>query len=252
MKMHLRITDAVATAIVLSLTTFIFLPAVVRAGQSSLQARYNGTLSNAKQLGIGMMMYWQDYDGHYAPAVVAPEPLKGSPQLAKLNSCGWAAALYPYIKNPLIFRSPGLSDGLQPVQFMYNDLISGADHHSITSPAQTVVLMDGEDVLLNTGHAWVKEAIPVSAFPQVKPTRVQVRNQWVVKTLYTVAPGQGATVKTAPVRFNGGGVYCFADGHAQWLSPERVFFPPRRSSSPQHEKGEPTPRENKIASFRLN
>jgi prepilin-type processing-associated H-X9-DG protein len=43
------------------------------------------------------------------------------------------------------------------------------------------------------------------------------------------------------VRHQGGATYAFADGHAKWMTPERVFFPPRASASPDHvEKGQKT------------
>lgn len=245
--MSTRLHNTLATVTLLSLSALVILPAAVRAGQNALAARQAATLSNAKQLGIGLLMYAQDYDEIYAPAATPPGTIKGSPALDAINSSGWAAVLMPYVKNLSLLRSPGIERGKYPVQFMYNDLISRVSLPSITQPAQTVLLMDGEDVPFNAGHAWTKDAAPVGATPETRTLRMREGKKTVTKTLFGIAPGKGATVKTAPIRFNGGGIYTFADGHAKWLKPDSVVFPPRASQAPERQKSEPA----RPATFRL-
>jgi prepilin-type processing-associated H-X9-DG protein len=42
------------------------------------------------------------------------------------------------------------------------------------------------------------------------------------------------TLRTGPIRHRAGGVYVYADGHAKWMLPEKVFFPVRENGNRSH------------------
>jgi prepilin-type processing-associated H-X9-DG protein len=236
--MPVRRADALAIGAITLLTLTVLVPVVAQTADPDQRA--NNTLSNAKQLAIANLMYCQDYDETYALAVISPKT-PGFPSL----SSGWASVTQPYIKNfSETYRSPGIAGGKQSVQFMFNDLAGGQSLATVESPKSSLLLMDGEDVANNTGHAWSRSAPPVGA------TIISVKSG--KKTLWKVAPGAGARVQSSPTRFAGKGVYAFLDGHAKMCSPEIIFFPPRSSSSPKAPVGEPKPGASDKFSFRLN
>lgn len=73
------------------------------------------TISNAKQLGLGLMMYAQDYDETYPPA---DDPME---------------VLLPYIKNRTLFNNPASGE----YGFVY--LFNSRGLASIEAPAETVM-----------------------------------------------------------------------------------------------------------------
>ena len=102
----------VVIAIIAILAAILF-PVFARARE---KARQTSCLSNMKQLGLGMLMYAQDYDetftrmGHgNQPTPVVPGDNyfnynSGSSYLYFYRS--WASNIYPYIKNVQIFICP--------------------------------------------------------------------------------------------------------------------------------------------------
>ncbi|MBM3498472.1 MAG: DUF1559 domain-containing protein [Armatimonadetes bacterium] len=80
----------VVIAIIAILAAILF-PVFARARE---KARQTSCLSNVKQLGLGVMMYCQDYDETY-PGYYPPWPATvPSPQ-----GCSWWEGIYPYVKN---------------------------------------------------------------------------------------------------------------------------------------------------------
>src|SRR3954467_2298116 len=87
----------VVIAIIAILAAILF-PVFAQARE---QARMSTCLSNFKQIGLGMMMYAQDYDETYPPSRVARPP--GS------SDCGqkvitWKTVSLPYVKNFGVYK----------------------------------------------------------------------------------------------------------------------------------------------------
>src|SRR6056297_580676 len=80
----------VVIAIIAILAAILF-PVFARAREKARQA---SCLSNAKQLGLGFMMYVQDYDERL-PAVYVWLP-EGY----------WAQLIYPYVENHQVYQCP--------------------------------------------------------------------------------------------------------------------------------------------------
>lgn len=89
-------------------------------------------LSNVKQLGIGLKMYQEDYDGRFPQAEV------------------WMDANYPYEKNTRVYRCPQM-DPSHPNDFGYafNASLSLKTLDKQKAPAKIVVLYDSNDLHWN-------------------------------------------------------------------------------------------------------
>ncbi|MCW3096287.1 MAG: hypothetical protein JWL77_1905 [Chthonomonadaceae bacterium] len=85
--------------------------------------RRTSCLSNVKQLGLGFMMYAQDYDEHY--------PLPRS----------WNEGVYPYIKNWAVFHCPYVEEENLPTYAM-NRRLKSVLLARIETPQNTVLLFD--------------------------------------------------------------------------------------------------------------
>jgi prepilin-type N-terminal cleavage/methylation domain-containing protein len=108
---------------IISLLAAILFPVFARAREN---ARRASCLSNMKQIGLGFMMYVQDYDGRFPFA--AYHPIGGSNQPVNLqtdtsypgyvighyNNSGatltryitWMDMIYPYVKSTQVFQCP--------------------------------------------------------------------------------------------------------------------------------------------------
>ena len=114
--------------------------------EAAVVARNSSSLSNLKQLGLGMMMYAQDYDE------VLP-PMKDAATMKK--------SLMPYVKSEQIFISPITKDAYRP-----NPILSGKKLAHIANPAAMVSIYEASPapdgtrgVAFVDGHAKrIKEA----------------------------------------------------------------------------------------------
>jgi prepilin-type N-terminal cleavage/methylation domain-containing protein/prepilin-type processing-associated H-X9-DG protein len=88
---------------IIAILASLLLPALSRA---KLKAKSIASLSNLRQLGLGMRLYHDDNDGrfpgHSLPAV---------PGQARLR---WADLIFPYLQTPQVYRSPLLTAAEQP------------------------------------------------------------------------------------------------------------------------------------------
>ena len=87
-------------------------------------------LSNLKQIGLGFLMYAQDYDDHF-PTVAA--------------SGGWSNAAQPYIKTWQVFHCPATNstrDG-QTTDYYMNARLSNVNTLKIENGALSILLGDG-------------------------------------------------------------------------------------------------------------
>ena len=136
----------VVIAIIAILAAILF-PVFAQARE---KARAISCLSNMKQLGLGELMYNQDFDEKYTP---------GANTYGEGN--GWAGELYPYTKSVNLFKCPddstvadGADKGGQAVSYGINrntavysnpPAATGPDGNSIasfTSPAKTILLFE--------------------------------------------------------------------------------------------------------------
>jgi prepilin-type N-terminal cleavage/methylation domain-containing protein/prepilin-type processing-associated H-X9-DG protein len=193
---------------IISLLAAILFPVFARAREN---ARRTSCLSNLKQLGLGMMMYVQDYDGRFPQSITGTYHDKttyisgtaactGKPcghfHIADgYNSAGyyvsWMDLIYPYVKDINLFYCPSQPDD-NVTSYGYSSNIHNV--YSTGPIAESQISYPSETVMLIDDHS-VYSAYSTAA-DQFKP--------WTGDTKY--APHlEGFNV-------------AFTDGHAKWFS----------------------------------
>jgi prepilin-type N-terminal cleavage/methylation domain-containing protein/prepilin-type processing-associated H-X9-DG protein len=197
----------VVIAIIAILAAILF-PVFARARE---KARQTSCLSNLKQLGLGLLMYSQDYDEQLAPTYMWLQPPANWPLIS------WRPMVYPYIKNAQIFVCPSDSgegndpSGFQvgPTSYASNQEVMPAGRGpvdcgtaKITMPAQTIMVFD----------AW--QAARWCAWYNSDPSP----NGWncQARPAGLIVPSGGGT-PTDESRHNGGFNATLCDGHAKWF-----------------------------------
>ena len=124
---------------IISLLAAILFPVFARAREN---ARRSSCLSNLKQIGLGVMMYTQDYDERLPASSVSSAPIKPT----------FSAYVQPYIKSTQLFVCPSSSAPANGNSYGYNyyflayDAISGGvSLAQIQTPAETVMVTDKDD-----------------------------------------------------------------------------------------------------------
>ena len=188
----------VVIAIIAILAAILF-PVFARARE---KARQTNCLNNLKQIGLGVMMYAQDYDEKYNFAYCI------NPTVT------WPNLLMPYVKNAQLFTCPSDDDPWSIGGGIYLSYIPNYRIHppgdnpdpalriptkmaQLTKPAETIDIAENADgstgnLQPNCQYAWGTSGSAVSAG----------YNPWARLSF----------------RHNQGANCGFADGHSKWLS----------------------------------
>src|SRR5207247_8023959 len=70
--------------------------------QARDKARATSCLSNDKQIGLGLIMYTQDYDETFPPSRFTSDPTDSGND----RHDPWSTTIYPYVKNAGIYACP--------------------------------------------------------------------------------------------------------------------------------------------------
>jgi len=195
---------------IISILAAILFPVFARAREN---ARRASCMSNMKQLGLGMLMYAQDYDEKLpflgASSSHQPDPIVPGDTKFNYNSTsdfyytGWVAEIYPYVKSTQVYLCPsnpknmyGVSYGLPKdaattagSKVDYFGTTKGPTLASFNQPAKSLLIGEKQG---NGGG-----------------------NQYVLYNGY---------YEFAMSHFDGGNI-AFADGHAKWLKFEEGNLP---------------------------
>lgn len=219
----------VVVAIIGILAAILF-PVFARAREN---ARRTSCLSNLKQIGLGTMMYVQDYDQVY-PMYGYANSNPSPPHLVSSTYLYWVDLIYPYMKSRQLFYCPsGAQDtsttdailkmnyGANVFLFANQGLFPGktVPEAILASSSQTYMVMD-----------W--GTLAVQANQIVAPSGPS----------HTYLPGVGQLGIDKPTgldsyyerdfqsgrHFNGVNV-TFADGHAKWIKSSVVLAEGRKS-----------------------
>jgi prepilin-type N-terminal cleavage/methylation domain-containing protein/prepilin-type processing-associated H-X9-DG protein len=97
---------------IISLLAAILFPVFARAREN---ARRASCMSNLKQIGLGFLMYTQDYDEHMPSAFLdgASGEFKYPNGKGSTSVNSWYFAVYPYFKNWQLLNCPSVSDVLK-------------------------------------------------------------------------------------------------------------------------------------------
>lgn len=220
----------VVIAIIALLATILF-PVFERAREN---AHRTTCQSNLKQIGLGTLQYFQDFD-EYPPCGTASTYSVGM---------GWAGQILPYIRNtqtfifPDDYGRPGVAPGAGQAyySYVYNVALvqdqQGVPYQNLdylkpipacTAASMTVLLYEGEDyayaLVAGESTSPVSNAqniyINGSGNNAVNPAGADIEPgiQWVAQL-----PVQATN------RHFGGCNYLCADGHAKWLLPSQVSY----------------------------
>ncbi len=200
--------DLIAITVILLVLAAVMYPIFAPARGGSRKS----CLSHVKQLGLGMLMYLQDFDSVFPPE-----------NAARMPGRNWDDLLLPYVKNAGLFCCPTVEkppkDRLPAGRvrgYAFNARIlgwqvdgMGEPTADVAHPATTVVLCE---------------------------THYRVRGRWWWSREYRVpATLNGPDVdngnekagwkplgEPGAVRHMGGSFYAFADGYAKWFRSEAV------------------------------
>ena len=127
--------------------------------QARTKARQATSLSNLRQIGLGVAMYVQDNDAY--PAASSPS--------AQVPRTRWVDHIYPYVKNEALFLAPGADEETFRKSFAHNAAAKYGGYGynfqylgnsrfpfyaadgDIVSPAETVAVADTEGCSFDTG-----------------------------------------------------------------------------------------------------
>lgn len=217
---------------IISILAAILFPVFARAREN---ARRSSCQSNLKQVGIGIMMYVQDYDEmyplHSQPRTGLGGELAALPTTANFTSTGnvfWPHFIYPYVKNMQVFYCPS---GLYTASGTYgnlgaNQLIMPLGSASATSLAQAAIpsvatiymIMDASIYRLNPQYVTTPNGTTGEYLPGTGPGSAV--------NLDALTFGSSLTALNSDYvrgRHFEGVNMLFADGHVKWLKSEIVY-----------------------------
>jgi len=181
----------VVIAIIAILAAILF-PVFARARE---KARQTACISNAKQLGLAVMQYTQDYDD-YLPVSYNP----GNPTTNRY----WYQVIDPYVKNTQVRVCPSVPTRALGYGWNYDYIGYGSSTtctaynvSAIAKPAETIMLADAWNYVI------------------YRPSR------------YGSVPSPGVTTydyNLAGCRHNDGANIAFCDGHAKWTHANNFLY----------------------------
>ena len=203
----------VVIAIIAILAAILF-PVFARARE---KARQTSCLSNLKQMGLGLMMYVQDYDETYCGRMRGDD--SGTTRVS------WPILIMPYVKNTQLFVCPSRG----PVWTAFNQ--------RDTSTQFTCSYGYNICALGTGGYGAADTVVRLAQLPEPAETAA------IVDMMACSCGAKGTNVYTtcfgplnirvagglppAPGMHNGGLNVAFADGHAKWMA-DNNLMPGRR------------------------
>ena len=256
----------VVIAIIAILAAILF-PVFAQARE---KARAASCLSNVKQLGLGVMMYHQDYDETF-PMGGWNEPTTG----AATTFGRWYNDVRPYIKNVTIRNCPSApkkvgeqygyvtnGDGSNGSNYGMNESVSpwiNSQHPEwdgviklpkLVAPAGLTMITD----VGNLDEAWANANAAALKDPLTWKDHIKYVTDWQVVgperfnstgyITYDYASSSSFGVQDnnlrRPVGLHNDGVnVCFADGHAKWNKVDRLVGPLATTSNKGYNDGDP-------------
>ena len=226
MRRGFTLIELLVVIAIIAILAAILFPVFARARE---KARQTSCLSNLKQIGLGCMMYTQDYDETYPPGLVGSPgagqgPVTQSPYFTDNKTT--ADITYPYVKNVQIYRCPSSpSTSGYSGNYGFNRRIC-PDTRSETvrkmaevhSPAEKIMCLDagpymGAEYYLTspTGSFWYYPGTAMGRDPaSLSP--------------YPLTDFGASDFVNG--RHNGGLNIAFADGHAKWVSGSTLYGNP--------------------------
>jgi prepilin-type N-terminal cleavage/methylation domain-containing protein/prepilin-type processing-associated H-X9-DG protein len=220
----------VVIAIIAILAAILF-PVFARAREN---ARRTSCLSNLKQMGLGVMMYTQDYDELYPLTVMlnnTPHPIPSAVSLSISGKAlwSWYEMLYPYTKSVQVYKCPssgytgnavytanyGTNYDVMPY---YTDTPKSLA--SLEAPASTYLIMDAGYYMMAYSRALHGGANNAWYLPG---TGAYNGSSAASLSIGTTAADAYRASDYEDGRHLGSVNVAFADGHVKWLNAGELF-----------------------------
>jgi prepilin-type N-terminal cleavage/methylation domain-containing protein/prepilin-type processing-associated H-X9-DG protein len=191
----------VVIAIIAILAAILF-PVFARARE---KARQTSCLSNMKQLGLGVVMYAQDYD-----EIIPGWKISGA--CGGANVWPWRHVVMPYIRNTQLFICPGSGWQGFPTCTHYHPLVNA-------QPIPT-------SYALNDCHDGGGGANQLRLADIVRPAELFLigeapHNLW--RPVLRTSPTDYGCANNYPAVHNEGINVAYCDGHAKWIKRDRAY-----------------------------
>lgn len=198
---------------IISILAAILFPVFARAREN---ARRASCMSNGKQIGLGLLMYVQDYDERYPSYVRVGVAGALGPEITRGNTGGiyyaWHQLIHPYIKNTQVFNCPSSTAPATTYTGAYNEDISygyatqfwrgqlaqgaGLTVSALAIPTITPMVVDATRYIVRADVLTARPAdrhldtfIMVFADGHVKTQRL---NDWITSTGFSDSPAGSA------------------------------------------------------------
>jgi prepilin-type N-terminal cleavage/methylation domain-containing protein/prepilin-type processing-associated H-X9-DG protein len=213
LKRAFTLIELLVVIAIIAILAAILFPVFARAREN---ARRTSCLSNMKQMGLGMMMYAQDFDERLPRRYNANMGPGGGSCPSGYTNCVWAidapgyrSLLDPYLKNNQIFICPSRTGTSARPDYGYSgNLQSGPSIATIELTAEMVMFADdtyGSRTLYLPSQGRALWGANYNKTPGVAPSAAQ----------------DGVTFPYG--RHLEGANVAFADGHAKWLKVEKLW-----------------------------
>jgi len=217
-KKAFTLIELLVVIAIISILAAILFPVFARARES---ARRTSCLSNLKQLGLGVMMYVQDYDeqmprryNDHMTTDGGDCPSYGTPECHwVIDAPGKAMTLEPYLKNQQITLCPSRGSGASDARpdYGYNTTFSaGGSLASVELPAEMLLFAD--DTYQSRTQYHPSQGIRIWAQnyyikPRSTPPQADIDN---------------GTYQPYGRHLDGVNI-AFMDGHAKWMNINKMW-----------------------------
>jgi len=222
-KRGFTLIELLVVIAIISILAAILFPVFARARES---ARRTSCLSNLKQMGLGVMMYVQDYDETYPSNYHEDGRV---PETGWSDAAGrwyWQSTIYPYVKNIEIFRCPSskfqgnVVKGLRVTNYGVSYYVIGPTSAlikmaQVSRPSENFMIMDaGQYVLTRVAADSTAPHGGIAGTSMYIPGACTFNGRTMADAQY----GEPQRADCNTDRHLGGVNIAFADGHAKWLN----------------------------------
>lgn len=212
---------------IIAVLAAILFPVFARAREN---ARRTSCLNNLKQIGLGMMMYAQDYDETYPPYQRTSSEAPPFP-FWQTNRWEWAHMIFPYTKNTQVYRCP---NGNDTSNYFGNYGVNYHLLHGTPVKLSTVITSSNTYMIMDSGRGYITAGRAYSA-PD---------GAFYLPGAGTVAPGLVDLITTGSSgwyqsdymtgrHFHGINI-AYADGHVKWLKSSNVWSEGQKYNGTTH------------------
>jgi prepilin-type N-terminal cleavage/methylation domain-containing protein len=211
----------VVIAIIAILASILF-PVFARAREN---ARRASCLSNLKQIGLGIIMYTQDYDEHFPRSIASVGTFHGGPYVPQTQAgwpgltytsnghyyVSWMDMIFPYVKSVQVFQCPSQPDPSSANSFApsyaYSSEVSsyGNDHYGLTTghglliasvqrPSEVAMVVDTQST-----YGYQNTPYGFASTPEAREGKLATRSPHFEGTNITYVDGHTKWMKTSQI-----------------------------------------------------